>query len=675
MFSSARTFVTLNIFAFVLASALLTSAQTLPPNWIYSTYFGGSQGDTVTAATRDAAGNIYVTGTSASPNFPTTAGVYEPSYPGPSGDNAVFVAKFSAEGALVWSTFLGPGSSDFIVASGIAVDAGQNVYVTGIFQGARFPTTTGLPHGGSVFVTKINATGSAIVYSGLIAGSSILTSPSIVLDSSDDVFIAGSGPAGSCCESKQSGIIGTLGGIDDFWIAEINADGVGLPWSVQMGGNGQDEADGLAIDSENNLYVTGYTASSNFPVTAGALNQPGIGRTQIVKFDPRRPPAKSVIYSAVAGNPGNTQNNFLSGESIVVDGSGDAYVGAWTYNLGLYVSPSAFQIDPPEAPNAYVFELNPAGSAFLNGTYLGGSNADYVGQLALDNSGNVYVAGFTQSWDFPATAYTSPPESLAGMQAYYVELNPQFAAVSSVTFGVSGQAEGFASIADGAGGMWIAGYAGADFPTTANAFQPNYGGNYDGYLLHTDFAPSCSSGAGVAFCAILPDSASPELINFNAQASTGEGATSIGLNVDGMNIYGTRAAQLDAWLPIAPGNHVATVTAKDVGGSQYSDQQNFTVAQSTCPVNPVQFTVTLCSPLNAAVMQSPVAVQAVVSDFSLPNTLTLYVDGTLAGTMTGQNGTYTYSLQIGAGVHLIRVVGKDGFGDLLTTSAVMNVAK
>src|ERR1700676_3658972 len=215
MFSPAKGLVAALVFGW----ALMASAQTPPPSWVYSTYFGGSQGDGITAATRDTDGNVYVAGTTASPDFPTTAGVYEPVYPGPAGYNAVFVSKFSAEGALVWSTFLGPGSYQFIVASGVQVDSDQNVYVAGIFQDPGFPTTPGLPNNRSVFVAKLNSTGSQLVYGATMGGNSILSNPQLVLDSRTDAFVTGSGGTGLCCNG-HTGFIGPLGGVDDFWVAE-----------------------------------------------------------------------------------------------------------------------------------------------------------------------------------------------------------------------------------------------------------------------------------------------------------------------------------------------------------------------------------------------------------------------------------------------------------------------
>ncbi|MGD0570816.1 MAG: SBBP repeat-containing protein [Candidatus Sulfotelmatobacter sp.] len=673
MFSAAKI-----VAAVILAACgLMCPAQsTPPPSWIYSTYLGGSGSGAITAAVRDPAGNVYVTGTTTSPDFPTTAGVYESAYPGPTGDNVVFVSKFSATGSLVWSTFLGPGSYQFGIASGIQVDSNENVYVAGIFQGPGFPSTAGSPKG-CVFVTKLNSTASQMVYSVTLGPNSIESSPKLVLDRLAAAFVTGSGPAGDCCNGN-TGIIGPLGGVDDFWVAKINPAGTAVPWSVQIGGSGEDEANGLAIDSENKLYITGFTESPDFPRTAGALNQPGGAWTPVVKLDPSRPPSSSLVYSALAGNPGHSPNSFISGESIAVDQSGNAYVGNWTYNIGLFTSPWAFQTEAPTVPNAYVFELNRPGSLMLNGTYLGGGNLDFVGQVSVDGDGNTYVAGSTASWDFPTTAYGNPTPLDSVNQAFYVKLNPQFAAVSSVVFGATGEPEnydGFAAAPDGSGGLWVAGDAGSQFATTPDAYQPAYQGNDDGYLLHTDFAGLCPSAEErVQICTISADNTLSERIHFTSQDGNVEAATNIALSIDGLSAYSLNAAQFDTWLPVAPGNHLATVVVKDANGSQTEDQQQFSVVPSTaCPLNPVNPSLTLCSPLNAAVIKGPLTIRVQANDAVPPTVLQLYVDGNLQTILKNQNGSYTYTLRLTPGIHTVAVQGTDSGSRFLATSAVARV--
>jgi len=663
MFSSGRL---VALASFLILSIFCYGQSSLPPSWLYSTYFGGSQSDGIGAITRDADGNIYVTGTSDSPDFPTTPGVYEASYPGPSGYQAIFVAKFSADGTLVWSTFLGPGSWQYTVASAIQVDAEGNVYIAGIFQTAGFPTTQGLPDDGSVFVAKLNATGSELVYGMRVGPNAILSAPQLVLDSSANAFVTGSGTIPDCCNSWETGTIGTLGGIEDFWVEEINAAGTALPWSVQIGGYGDDQINGLAIDAQNKLYLTGYTDSANFPHTAGALNQPGGARAFVIKLNPARPPDISLVYSALVGNSGHTVGDFINGRTIAADKAGNSYVGTWTYNVGLFTGEWAFQPTALVVPVGYVFELNNLGSSIINGSYVGGQES-LVNQINVDHWGNVDVLGTTGSLDFVVTAYDDPTSSSDG---FYVKFNQNFAAISSVEF--SGY-PGTASI-DGRGGLWVAGSTEGQLPTTPDAFQPLYQGNTDGFLLHTDFSGLCSSD-GIEICSISPDLTTPQRIQFVAQASKPEQTVRTTLSIDDMVVYSEPAAQFDTWLGIAPGQHIATASAQNAAGENVVDRQSFWVRPSvSCPMNPSNPSLTFCSPLNAAVIHGPVSIEIHANDIAPPPTsLTLYVDGNLQTRINGQNGTYRFKFSLPRGIHYFAVRGEDGWGNHITASTVARV--
>jgi hypothetical protein len=430
----------------------------------------------------------------------------------------------------------------------------------------------------------------------------------------------------------------------------------------------------MAIDSANKLYLTGYSDSLNFPVTSGTLNQPGAS-TFVVKLDPSKPPASSLVYAALVGAPSGNTNAFIEPFSIAIDASGDTYVSTWTYNNGMYTSPAAYQPATGIPPDGYVFELNPSATAIINGTYLGGGGADYASALSVDGSGNVYVSGFTDSWDFPITAYGNPGQSYNNELGYYVKLNPQFAAISSVAFGPNGT-NAWTSNADGSGGAWFSGYTQAGFFSTLNAYQPQDAGGYDAYLLHTNFAGLCETSS-VAICAINPATSSTQLIQFTAQTANVEATTSMSLAIDGQIAYTSHSAQFDVWLPVALGNHTATVIAQSTGGSTQSVQQPFWVQEnSACPLNPVIPSLTICSPLNAASVTGSVSVVVEANDGAAPPaSIKLYVDNAYLATLQNQNGTYTDTLTLSAGPHTIAVSGKDPNNDYLHTSAVFKVSQ
>jgi len=392
-----------------------------------------------------------------------------------------------------------------------------------------------------------------------------------------------------------------------------------------------------------------------------------------VKLDPTKPPASSMVYSALAGNPGNTSNQYLQGNAIAVNPLGDAYVAAWTYNSGLYASPNGFQRGAPTAPNGYVFELNASGSAIINGTYLGGGANDFVSGIVVDNSSNIYFLGSTYSWDFPTTAYGNLTQY--NDVAVYVKLNPQFAAISSVEFGPV-STEAFHGTLDSFGGLWFSGYTVAGFSTTPNVYQPNFGGgNDDGYLIHTNFESLCATST-VEICTLAQSGGNSELIQFAGQAANIEGAKSISLSLDGQQAYTVNAAQFDTLLPVAPGSYTATVTFRAVNANAETSQQTYTVKSSTtCPINPISPSLTICNPLNAAVVKGSVTFNIQANDPNPPKTVYLAVYGKPVATLSNNNGTYTYTMTLAAGLHTTKVHGTNLNHDSLVSTAVFQVSQ
>jgi hypothetical protein len=240
---------------------------------VYSTYLGGSGAEEGDGIAADSAGNAYVVGITTSINFPT-ANALQPSFGG--GFNDAFVAKINASGsALVYSTYLGGNGNDLGYA--IALDSARNVYVTGETISTNFPTVNPIQPtfaggGSDIFVSKINAGGSALVYSTYLGGSNNESGRAIALDSSGNAFVTGqtNSPNFPTVAALQS-----LNGTSDVFVTKINANGTALVYSTYLGGSSDDGGRGVAVDATGDAYVNGYTASANFP-TANAL-QPNFG--------------------------------------------------------------------------------------------------------------------------------------------------------------------------------------------------------------------------------------------------------------------------------------------------------------------------------------------------------------------------------------------------------------
>jgi hypothetical protein len=280
---------------------------------LYATYLGGSGslGDAASGIALDGSGNAYLEGYTTSSNFPTTSGAFQRTFGGGTDD---FVAKFNpalpGAASLVYSTYLGGSGNDGYVSGapyldnlqidgGIAVDSAGNAYVTSATTSTNFPTTPGAyqvtsnivnsPKNSSIFspsdafVTKLNASGSALVYSTYLGGGGSKKSggtrsggASIAVDASGDAHVTG-WTNSTVFPTKNALQTANAGGYDAF-VTVLNPSGSGLLFSSYFGGSGDDYGYGIALDSAGNAYVGGQTSSSNFPTTPGAYQTtPGSG--------------------------------------------------------------------------------------------------------------------------------------------------------------------------------------------------------------------------------------------------------------------------------------------------------------------------------------------------------------------------------------------------------------
>jgi len=371
---------------------------------IYATYIGGSGFDFGRAIAIDGAGNAYVTGQTGSSNFPTTGGAFQRAIkfiptPRPADPLDAFVTKLNPTGsALVYSTYL--GGVDVDDALGIAVDAAGNAYVTGQTTSHDFPTTPGAfsrTSGGSndAFVTKLNATGSALVYSTYLGGLDNELGARIRLDAQNNAYVMGS--TRSADFPTTAGAFDTThNGAFDVFVTKLNSTGSGLIYSTFIGGSNFDSGQGLAIDAAGNAYVSGGTLSLDFPTTPGAFSATPTGNDIFVtKLNAT---GSALVYSTFLGSAGG-------GAAVAVDAAGNTYVtGGTTSSVVFPTTPDGFQPRFNGGPSdAFVARLNATGSALLYSTYLGGTNSEFGSDLVLDAAGNLYVTGTTYSVDFPTT--------------------------------------------------------------------------------------------------------------------------------------------------------------------------------------------------------------------------------------------------------------------------------
>ncbi|MGA7313327.1 MAG: SBBP repeat-containing protein [Silvibacterium sp.] len=471
-----------NSIGFRLASYDHTRAVIIDPALAYSTYLGGSGPclnpglssagtcDSANAIAVDAAGDAYVVGGTINSDFPVTASAFQKVNNGMAFNNGyyinnAFVTKFNPRGsALIYSTYLGGTTQDESVgyfngdvATGVAIDAAGNAYVTGFASSYNFPVTSNafqkvnnagfgggsVPVSSNAFVTKLNATGSALIYSTYFGGS---------------------------------------GSID-----------------VNPGELVGDSAAGIAVDAAGNAYIAGTTASTDLPVTSNAYqkvnNTFGGGNTNlfITKFNPS---GSALVYSTYLGgsgffdNPGDPFGDSAGG--IAIDSAGDAYVTGTSYSRDFPVTANAYQKvnkTPYSAmfayggSNAVVTEMNATGSALVYSTYLGGSTGDGANAIVLSPAGNVYVSGLAGSPDFPVTPHAFRKVNTNG-DGFVTELNSAGSALVYSTFLGGGVANSIAL--DAFGSAYLTGGAGPNFPVTPDAFRKANHGNGDAFISKLD---------------------------------------------------------------------------------------------------------------------------------------------------------------------------------------------
>lgn len=363
---------------------------------------------------------------------------------------------------LVYSTFLGGSNPDF--GNAIAVDSSGNAYITGYTQSTDFPIlgSTRSPNFTITFVTKMNATGTALIYSAEVGGNGGDYGNAIAVDSSGNAYVAGS--TGSTDFPAISAMQAAFGGTLDAFLFKLNASGTALTYSTYIGGSGFEYGRGVAVDGSGNAYVTGTTYSNDFPTSAGAFRPASSTPTGFVT---KVNSTGTRIYSTTLDND---PIDFGDSYGIAADSGGNAYVTGSTGGSHFPVTTGAFQTVFQGGYDAFVMKLNTAGTGLVYSTLIGGSGADIAKAIAIDGAGNAYIAGSTTSGNFPlpqaGTSYNG------GQDAFIVKLNT---AGSALLYGmyIGGARDDFAnSVAvDTSGNAYLTGGTGSsDFPLN-NALQ------------------------------------------------------------------------------------------------------------------------------------------------------------------------------------------------------------
>lgn len=484
-----------------------TKPLIIDPTLGYSTFLGGSREDFANAIAVDGSGSAYVTGQTLSIDFPLKNPYSSTCINCSLSNPDIFISKFTPDGsALVYSTYLGGTNSGTQTGTGIAVDSSGSAYVTGYTQATDFPTTAGTyqtclacpitqnaPFGNTDgFVTKLSLTGSQLVYSTYLGGSGGFSGDggnAIVVDTAGSAYVTGitnslDFPTTANAFQRTCAGCNTDGGVG--FVTKLNPNGqIPLAYSTYLGGGDGsfttgDSGTGIAIDSSGNAYVTGTTASGNFPTTPGAFQQhPHTNEGPAPFVSKLKPDGSALIYSTLVGG-----SAFDNAYAIAIDPQANAYITGRADSSDFPTTPQSFQpTDPnPSGDCPFVTKLNQTGSALVYSTFVGAtspSTTEAGNAIAVDSSGNAYITGRTGAPSFPTT-----PDALrktcsgCADKAFVTVLNPAGQALIYSTYlGGSSIDLGNAIALDASNNVFVTGSTfSPDFPVTPGAFQTQCGG-------------------------------------------------------------------------------------------------------------------------------------------------------------------------------------------------------
>jgi hypothetical protein len=457
-----------------------------PGDLAYSTFLGGrSQQDDVETIAVDPAGRVYAAGLTASTNFPTTPGAFDPSH---NGSMDGFIVRLSSDGsALEYATFLGGSSSDGIGA--VALQASGGVFASGSTESSDFPTTpdafdTSYNGSWDGFVVQLDTDGDSLVYSTFVGGGYV--------DSVHDIAIDGNGRATVAGDTSSGDFPTTPGAWDadyngdrDVFVAQLSADGASLVYGTYLGGTGTDEAPNIAIDGNGRVAVAGTTSSSDFPTTPGAWDADYNGRGDVFVTRVSADGSTMDYGTFLGGSDGDhcKSLDLYNDDHIVVAGI--------TQSSDFPTTPGAFSTNISGDADTFVVRLAADGGRLDFGTFVGGSGRDQGMSMAVDEVGRAYVGGNTNSPDFPATSGafdTSLDESFDGFLA---RLSAEGSDLEYASFLGGNQEDyvyavtvGNTNLAYVGGSTWS-----TDFPVTPGAYDPTFNDGREALVAKMDTTP------------------------------------------------------------------------------------------------------------------------------------------------------------------------------------------
>jgi hypothetical protein len=483
-----------NEFGFEVASYRRDQALTIDPALLLSTYLGGTGGDVAYGVGVDSTGDVYVAGETNSTDFPTETAFQASN--GGSGD--CFISKLNDTGTqLLYSTYLGGSGADGV--AGMAVNASGAVFITGTTYSSNFPvapkTTAANPSSpqafqttyagnGDAFVAVIPSSGSALTYASYLGGSGADFGQGITFDSAGNAYVTGSTqspdfPIPTGTTPFQSAVAGS----SDVFVAKVNFSGTELLNSTYLGGTQADTGQGIQVDSSGNVYVTGYTFSTNFP-TMNPIQAANAGNADAFVTE-LNSSLSALTFSTYLG--GSERDRAFG---IALDSSANMYIAGDTQSSDFPTTKGGPVLQSAYNGNgdAFVAEIKAGTTPSIGySTYLGGTGTDQANGIVVDSKGNAGVVGFTNSSNFPLNDAMQQILGLNGgsgcgtslcSDVFVADVMPGGVQTVYATFLGGGGADfGQAIAVNGSGDLYVAGSTSSDnFPALGGAYQGNLGG-------------------------------------------------------------------------------------------------------------------------------------------------------------------------------------------------------
>ncbi len=453
----------------------------------WGTYIGNNGTDQGFGIDHDSAGNVLVTGYSYCWYYPLVDPIQEQT-----GEEEIIISKLDPTGSyLLYSTCLGGTGTD--KANSIALDQQDNIILVGETDSSDFPIVSGISAyaGGNkdAFVVKINSTGNAVTYSSYMGGSNEERAASVAVDLNGFIYLVGETgssnfPTTTNAYDRVFGG-GTCDGIKckDIFVAKFDSslsDLNSILYSTYIGGaNRVDKGYDLALDPNNNVYITGYTFTlSGFPlVNAVQGSNNGGSDAFIIKMDLNQSGNNSILFSTYFGGSSNDR-----GYGIAVDGSGNAYLTGYTESSN-FPTMNPYQAEQgggcsSECSDAYIAKLNTTTSQIVYSSYLGGAGIDEANDVVVDSNGRAYIAGFTKSSNFPVVnplfSRSIDGCSSAPCADAFITVFDQTGAslVFSTYLGGKGEDVAKGLVLEPGGNLFVTGYSFSDdFPVSSGAYN------------------------------------------------------------------------------------------------------------------------------------------------------------------------------------------------------------